>query len=105
MWIRAALWIGKVRPGREESFRAGIEGEMVPGIRMLPGVRDARVLWPERAEEGAPALVCQILVEFDGFEDIDRMLKSPERQAFRAKMTDIAAMVEGKLSHFDCAVG
>lgn len=105
MWIRAAYWIGTARPGNEAEFRAGIDHEMIPGLKALPGVRDASALWPQRPEDGAPELACQILVVFDGREDIDRMLASPERHALRERSGKIAALFDGKLSHIDCEVG
>ncbi len=104
MWIRAAYWIGSVKPGDEAEFRAGIDTEMIPGLKALPGVRDATALWPQRPEIGAPDLACQILVTFDGRDDIDRMLASPERHELRARSAKIAALFDGKLSHIDCEV-
>ena len=105
MWIRSAFWIGTIKAGFETKFRAGIDDDMIPGLKVLPGVRDASALWPQRPEEGAPSLACQILVEFDGREDIDRMLASPERQELRARAAGLAAMFDGKLTHIDCQVG
>lgn len=104
MWIRAAYWIGSVKPGQEAEFRTRIDGEMILGLKALPGVRDASALWPGRPEDGAPELACQILVTFDGREDIDRMLASPERHELRARSARIAALFDGKLSHIDCEV-
>ena len=105
MWIRAAYWIGAVKPGLDSEFRAGIDEDMIPGLKALPGVRDASALWPQRPEDGAPDRACQILVMFDAREDIDRMLASPERHALRARSVRIAELFDGKLSHIDCEVG
>jgi hypothetical protein len=104
MWIRTAFWIGTVKHGLEAEFRHGIDQQMVPGIKALPGVLSARALWSQRPEAEAPPVPCLILVEFAGREDIDRMLASPERQALRARSAPIAAMFDGRLTHIDCEV-
>lgn len=105
MWIRTAYWIGSARKGLEADFRAGIDGEMIPGIKALPGVRNAEALWPQRFEPGAPRLACQILVHFDSRDDIDRMLASAERQELRSRLGRIQALFDGSLSHIDCEIG
>lgn len=56
MWIRSAFWIGT--PRDEAGFAATVTGELMPGLRKMPGVRDAQALWPRRHEPGAPAMHC-----------------------------------------------
>jgi hypothetical protein len=105
MWIRTAFWIGTIKHGHEVEFRNGIDRQMIPGIKALPGVLSARALWSQRPEVGAPPVACLMLVEFARREDIDRMLSSPERQALRTRSATIAAMFDGELTHIDCEVG
>jgi len=76
----------------------------VPALKILPGVRDARALWPRRREDNPPDIACQILIEYDKRDDIDLMLASPERQALRSRVAGITALFDGAVSHIDCEV-
>lgn len=104
MWIRSAYWIGEARLGQEETFRAAINGELIPLLRTLPGVRAARAIWPRRVEANAPHIACQFLIEYNSVEDIDLMLASPERAAMRAEVPRIIALFDGQISHIDFEV-
>ena len=50
-------------------------------------------------------IACQIIVEFNSLADVDRMLASPERQALRSRVLEVAALFEGAISHIDYATG
>jgi hypothetical protein len=105
MWVRSAFWAGTPKPGSEASFQAAIDGELVPRLRALPGVRDARALWPRIREDNPPPIHCQVMVEFDSREDVDRMLASEGRKALRIRVVEVAAMFNGAISHIDYEVG
>lgn len=105
MWVRSAFWTGAPKPGSEASFEAAVNGELVPRLKTLPGVRDARALWPRRLEDNPPAIHCQVLVEYDSREDVDLMLASDGRKALRARVVEIAGMFDGAISHIDYEVG
>lgn len=105
MWIRSAFWTGRVKPGHEEAFKAAVDDELVPALGVLPGVAAARSLWPRRLEDRPPAIACQIIVEFAGEAEVDRMLASPERLKLRDRVREIAGMFDGAISHIDYAVG
>ncbi|WP_206243663.1 hypothetical protein [Novosphingobium terrae] len=104
MWIRSAFWLGQPRPGFEQAFAEAIDGEILAGLRTLPGVRGVQALWPRRLEDSPPAIHCQILVTFDDEAGIDTMLASPGRAAMRARVREIAQMFDGAISHIDYAV-
>jgi hypothetical protein len=105
MWIRSAFWIGRPRPGCANLFHDAIAGELAPMLRRLPGVQDARVLWPRQADDPAPAIACQVLVEFASRDDLDRMLAAPERAAMRTRVAVVLAdLFDGTLSHIDYQV-
>jgi hypothetical protein len=78
---------------------------LVPALQRLPGVDSARSLWPRRLEDAPPNIACQILVEFSGLGRVDLMLASPERQALRARVKEVAALFDGTISHIDYEVG
>jgi hypothetical protein len=105
MWIRSAFWTGTPKSGSAEQFQAAIDDMLVPALRVLPGVRDASALWPRRFEDKPPQIACQILVEFENREDVDRMLASPERHALRTKVVEIVGLFDGAISHIDYEVG
>jgi antibiotic biosynthesis monooxygenase (ABM) superfamily enzyme len=105
MWIRSAFWIGSAKPDAGTRFRDGIDHVVVPALRALPGVRNANALWPERREDQPPQIACQVLVEFDNREDVDRMLASPERRAMREKVVELANLFDGAISHIEYRVG
>jgi hypothetical protein len=59
MLIRSAFWLGKPQPGFEQAFRSAIDDEMMPGFKELPGVLNARALWPRKFEDNPPPIHCQ----------------------------------------------
>ena len=105
MWIRSAFWVGNAKPGQEEQFQARINHSVIPGLRTLPGVRDAKALWPKVREDNPPPIACQIMVEFATRADVDRMLASPERVALRPKVVEVIGLFDGHFSHIDYEVG
>jgi len=105
MWIRSAFWMGTPKPGDDIRFKDGINRILIPALRVLPGVRNASALWPERREDEPPQIACQILVEFDTREDVDRMLASPERRAMRVHVVELAGLFDGAISHIEYKVG
>lgn len=102
MWVRSAFWVGRARD--EAVFEAAINDELVPALKVLPGVNDAQALWPRRCEDGAPGIACQILVHFSSQADVDRMLASPERHALRTRVVEIVKLFDGQFSHIDYEV-
>ena len=105
MWIRSAFWVGQAKPGMGEKFETLVNRSLIPGLCALPGVRDAKALWPKRREDNPPDICCQVVVDFDSRADIDRMLASPERAAFRPKVLDVIGLFDGHFSHIDYEVG
>lgn len=101
-WIRSAFWIGQ--PLDAAAFRDAITGNLVPRLRYLPGVAEVEALWPARAEDGSPAIHCQILVRYTCFDDLERMLASPERAAMREDVRALARTFDGTISHIDYQV-
>lgn len=104
MWIRSAFWIGSPKAGHEEEFQQRMDHVMVPGMRALPGVRDAKALWPRKREDNPPNIACQFMVEFDTHADVERMLACPERAAIRPKVLEMIALFDGQFSHIEYEV-
>ncbi|MBO9376420.1 hypothetical protein GG804_06540 [Sphingomonas histidinilytica] len=104
MWIRSAFWTGRPKSGAETAFASAINEELTPALKALPGVQDAKALWPRRLEDDPPGLHCQILVYFASLADVDRMLASPERLALRSRVREVADLFDGAISHIDYEV-
>ena len=105
MLIRSAFWVGCPKPGAEARFRDLLDGEIMPRMRALPGVSDARALWPLEREDSPPDLACQILVYFEDRAALERMLGSAERRAMRDRVAELRGMFDGAMSHINYEVG
>jgi hypothetical protein len=79
MWIRTAFWMGTIRHGHEREFRDGINQQMIPGIKALPGVLGARALWPQRPEVGAPAVASVLPLSLSCFARRRHAAQAPAR--------------------------
>jgi hypothetical protein len=101
MWIRSAFWIGVPHNGQDEAFAVAINDELVPAMRLFPGVSAVRALWPRRREDAPPAIHCQVIVEFGSDPDMQRMLASTERLALRPRVKAAVELFNGSISHID----
>jgi antibiotic biosynthesis monooxygenase (ABM) superfamily enzyme len=102
MWIRSAFWEGQLRAGQEEIFMAEINNSITPAMRMLPGVKDVKALWPKSYEERSTDIVCQLLVFFDRETDIALMISSPARNAVRQRVAELnSRSFDGRISHIN----
>ena len=101
MLIRSAYWTGRPLAGREDRFRDMVTNELAPAMRQFPGVGSVRVLWPDEREDGAPAIWCQVLVEFADAAAKAAMMACPERAALRPRVLAAAELFEGGLAHID----
>jgi hypothetical protein len=102
MWIRSAFWEGKLRPGQEQAFIAEINNSIAPAMRVLPGVKDVKVLWPKQYEERSAEIICQLLVFFDSQTDIALMISSPPRNAVRQQVAELnSRCFDGRVSHIN----
>ena len=104
MWVRSAFWVGRAKPGAEARFTSLVNTVLVPQIAILPGVQAAKALWPVHREDNPPDIACQILVEFESREHVERMLASAERRAMREHVVEIIALFDGTISHIDYEV-
>jgi hypothetical protein len=101
MWIRSAYWSGRAIAG-EDALKAFVRDVLLPELGALPGVLVAQVFWPERREQGAPDLACQIVLKFNSRTDIDRMLASPERERMRVRaFASLESLFDGTIAHLD----
>lgn len=98
-WQRCGIWEGRPRSGAREELVQGIERDLLPVVRHAPGVRRAHALWVKRHEDRDAGMFCQIVVEFDSAQAMDRLLASPEREPIRAALLPLLSLFEGTISH------
>lgn len=103
-YMRNAYWMGAPVSGKDEQFRKAIDTEVAPAFRQLPGILAMRVLWPEKADDGAPPIACEFLLEFADRADVEVMRTSPERAAMGPRLQEIMKMFEGSIRHIEFAV-
>jgi hypothetical protein len=102
MWIRSAFWEGQLRAGQEQQFKAEMDDAIAPAMRMLPGVKDAKALWPKVYEGRSADIVCQFLVFFEDEVDIALMIASPGRTAVRQRVAELSSRCfMGQISHIN----
>lgn len=99
--VRSAYWIGAPRAGEEARFASVMNEQLLPMLRLLPGVQEAWALWPTLFEPGAPQVACQVVVVFAHREALAAMLASPQRQAMRAVVQDLLPVFDGVFSHIE----
>ncbi|MBA2933517.1 hypothetical protein HZF05_05345 [Sphingomonas sp. CGMCC 1.13654] len=104
-WVRSAFWVGRAKDGEEAHLRRAVDTDLVPRLRTFPGVHTVKALWPRSREDSPPDIFCQVIVEFDDRNGLDRMLASNERKATRPLVHDLASRFDGTISHIDFEVG
>ena len=104
MWIRSAFFEGKIAQDSMAAFRNSIEQEVAPAIAALDGVQAVETLWPRAIEDRPEDMLCQLLVRFDGEEDIARMLASDGRDEVRARVAALLKEREVRISHINYEV-
>ena len=105
MLIRSAFWLGQPKPGFEQAFCRAINDEMMPGFKVLPGVLNARALWPRKFEDNPPPVHCQVFVELADEDGLAAMLASSGRAVLRQRVSELAANFDGHIAHIDYNVG
>lgn len=104
MLIRSAFWTGAPADGQEQAFSGLVNDELIPAMRLFPGVQAVHALWPQSREDDPPAIYCQVIVEFASPEDRDLMLSSFERTKLKPKVLAAKELFAGTLSHIEYSV-
>lgn len=99
MWIRSGLYLGAPKPGEEANFVTGLNDDLLPLMRTLPGVEGAVVLWPAPGEGNG--IFCQIILQFADHDAMARMLDAPERDLVRQKRDALLAHFGGIVAHVE----
>ena len=106
MWARSGTYLGRPVPGAERELIEGITNELVPAMRKLPGVIEARVLWPRSSEDfEISKMFCQMFIYFSEEADLTRMLDCPERERIRVIRDRLLKLFEGNVEHINFEVG
>lgn len=101
MMIRSAFWIGKPIAGAEQQLRSLLSNELVPAMRLFPGVAAIKLLWPRERQDSPPDIWCQVLVEYTSAESVQQMMNSEERAHLRPRVIAAAKIFDGHVSHIN----
>ncbi len=104
MWVRCGYFIGTVKSENKEEFDAFCDTKARAHLLTYPGIRKVRILRSAWHEDGAPGIYQTFELTFDSKEAIDVMLKSPERDAMGALMSQILPLFDGYTKHINYEV-
>ena len=99
MYTRSALFEGTIRPGCEEAFYDLVMRDLMPVWQAMPNAVAVRVLRPERAEAGAPALVLVQEIDYPSLAAVDEAEASPVRARGAPVMARLMRLFDGTLRH------
>ena len=83
MIVRQAFFEGTIHAGREDAFKAYVADTLLPMWLNFPGIREVRVLYAVKRDEGAPAYPMVLWTMYDSEEALSEALASPVRYESR----------------------
>lgn len=99
MITRTAIFEGRIKPGMEDAFYAGVEQRLAPLWAQFPGALALR--WFRAAEsdddERPVAMIQQ--VDYPSRAVMQAAITSPQRDAARAVTMELLAMFDGRFYH------
>ena len=99
MYIRCAMFRGRVKPGMEDAFRHYIRKELVPLWTRFPGAQEVRVLRQLESDTEDPHLDMVLSVRYPTRESIDLALASDVRMKSREMSQALFDMFDGTVFH------
>ena len=99
MIIRQAFFEGTIKDGQEDTFRIFVETRLLPMWRRFPAVRDIRVLFSKKRDEGAPPFALSLAMVFDDETALDAALASPVRYESREVTKELMTLFDGHIHH------
>lgn len=99
MYVRAAFFEGRVKPGFEQTFTDFVETRLKPLWHKFPGALDVRVFRQVSADEGAPPFEMVLQIRYPSLQAIETALASDIRTTSRAETQILLEMFEGRVFH------
>lgn len=99
MITRTAIFEGRIKPGCEERFFAGVEQRLAPLWRRFPHARNVRLLKVAAADADAPPIVMIQQIDYPSHAALAEAIASPVRAEARAVTLELMEMFEGRFYH------
>ncbi|HUN94418.1 MAG TPA: hypothetical protein VMU33_20365 [Burkholderiaceae bacterium] len=99
MYLRAAFFEGRIRPGFEEAFERFVDERLVPLWTRFPGATRVEVLREVEADEGAQRYPMVLQISYPDRAAIERALSSAVRYESRALTQQLLQLFEGRVFH------
>jgi hypothetical protein len=99
MITRTAIFEGRIKPGFEERFFAGVEQRLAPLWRRFPHARNVRLLKITVADVDAPPIVMIQQIDYPSLTALEEAIASPVRAEARAVTLELMTMFEGRVYH------
>jgi hypothetical protein len=99
MIIRQAIFMGAVDARHRDAFDAHVACRVLPLLRVLPGVTEARVLRTLEADTDAPPIHQIYQLHFADRAAMEAMLASERRRDVHDAMAEILPWFDGVILH------
>ena len=99
MITRTAIFEGRIKPGCEQRFFAGVEQRLAPLWRRFPRASNVRLLKIAAADPDAPPIVMIQQIDYPSMAALQEALASPVRAEARAVTLELMEMFEGRFYH------
>ena len=99
MITRTAIFEGRIKPGCEARFFAGVEQRLAPLWRKFPHARNVRLLKVATADADAPPIVMIQQIDYPSQAALEEAIASPVRAEARVLTLELMEMFEGRFYH------
>ena len=99
MITRTAIFEGRIKPGCETRFFAGVEQRLAPLWRKFPHASNVRLLKVATADADAPPIVMIQQIDYPSQAALAEAIASPARAEARALTLELMEMFEGRFYH------
>jgi hypothetical protein len=99
MITRTAIFEGRIKPGCEQRFFAGVEQQLAPLWRRFPHARNVRLLKIATADADAPTIAMIQQIDYPSMSALEEAIASPARAEARATTLELMTMFEGRVYH------
>ena len=104
MFVRCALFKGRIKPGQEDAFHTIVEERLMPLWAAFPGAEEVRVLREVDTDSESTPLPLVIAMRFATRQAIETALASSVRAESREVSKGLIALFEGEVVHTVFAV-
>ena len=99
MITRTAIFEGRIKPGCEGRFFAGVTQRLAPLWRRFPHASNVRLLKVATADADGPPIVMIQQIDYPSRAALEEAIASPVRAEARAVTLELMEMFEGRFYH------